>query len=89
MRPFTLIKDHVLLPGATELEAVDETFHSVLSNELIRSIVNLIPDEWLPVDTFFESTAEHRQAYVQFLETRLANSNIFVKEAQYAAKSLI
>jgi hypothetical protein len=89
MRPFALIKDHVLLPQATELEAVDETFHSVLTNELIRSIVNLIPDEWLSADTFFESTAQHRQAYVQFLETRLANSNIFVKEAQHAATSLI
>jgi hypothetical protein len=32
---------------------------------------------------------EHRQVYIQFLETRLANSQIFVKEAQNARQALI
>jgi hypothetical protein len=89
LRPFTLIKDHVLLPQATQLEAVDVASRYILSNELINAIVGLIPDDWLAGDTNFQSTDEHRQMYVQFLETRLKNSTIFVKEAQHAANALI
>jgi hypothetical protein len=87
--PFALIKDHVLLPLASELEQVDSTFRSMLGKELIYSIVSLIPDEWLGVDNPFESPGEHRQAYARFLETRIANSEIFVKEALHARKSII
>ena len=89
MRPFVLVKDHVLLPQATQLDLVDAEFKQLLTIERIRSIVDLIPDEWLEGDASFQSINEHRQVYVQFLATRLANSSIFVKEAQYAAKSSI
>ena len=89
LRPFTLIKDHVLLQQATQLDLVDNAFHSILTNDRIRAIVNLIPDAWLTVDTSFQSTDEHRQMYAQFLETRFANSTIFVKEAQHATNALI
>ena len=89
LRQFTLIKDHVLLKQATQLEAVDIAFKSMLTNDRIRAIVSLIPDDWLIGDTNFQSTGEHRQMYAQFLETRLANSTIFVKEAQHAANALI
>ena len=88
LRPFTLVKDHVLLPQATQLDVADEAFHALLTNGHIRSIVNLIPDEWLASDAAFPSTEAHRNVYIEFLETRFAHSNIFVKEAQYA-KSLI
>lgn len=87
-RPFVLIKDHVLLSKATELEAVDREFRTVLSPELIRSVVSLIPDEWLQDDAF-PTVQEHRKAYEQFLTTRIAHSEIFVKEAQNARKVLI
>ena len=89
VRPFTLVKEHVLLKQATQLETVDAAFRSILTNEVIRSVVDLIPGEWLAADTSFQSNGEHRQMYVQFLETRLTNSAIFIKEARYAADSLI
>ena len=89
LRPFTLVKDHVLLPQAAELENVNEAFRSKLTNEDIRSIVELIPGEWLAVDTSFKSIEQHRQVYIEFLETRLAHSEIFVKEAQHARQTLI
>lgn len=89
LRPFSLIKDHVLLARAKRLQLVNEMFRSTLTNNLVRSVVDLVPDEWLADDTSFKSTAEHREMYVQFLETRIANSAIFVKEAQHAANSLI
>lgn len=88
-RPFIQVKDHVLLPQATELDTVDAEFRSILNPKRIHSIISLIPDEWLAGDLSFASVGEHRQVYTQFLETRLANSQIFVKEAQYARKALI
>ena len=88
-RPFVQVKDHVLLPQATELEATDAAFRPVLSPQRLRQIVALIPDEWLSGESPFASPEEHRQAYVRFLEIRLAHSETFVKEAQHARKALI
>jgi len=82
-RPFALIKDHVLLPLATELDVVDTEFRALLTPDLIHSIVALIPDQWLTESTF-DSPAAQRAAYARFLEIRIANSEIFVKEAQNA-----
>jgi hypothetical protein len=87
-RPFAQVKDHVLLPYATELEVVDEAFRSLLTTERIRSIVALIPEEWL-IDRAYESAEEQRQVYIRFLETRLAHTEIFIKEAQNAREGLI
>jgi hypothetical protein len=89
VRPFALIKDHVLLPLATELEQVDKEFRALLTPAHIASIAALIPDEWLMDEYSFGSPAEHRQAYVYFLETRLAHSEIFVKAAEDAREGLI
>jgi hypothetical protein len=86
-KPFLLIKDHVLLSQATELDEVNAAFKAILTEERIRSIVNIVPAEWLTGE--FESTEEHREAYIQFLITRIANSNIFVKEAQHARENFI
>ena len=86
VKPFTLVKDHVLLPQATQLESVDTAFRIRLTNERIRSIVALIPDEWLQKDNPFATIEEHRNMYAEFLEIRLAHSETFVKEAQHAAK---
>lgn len=89
LTPFSLIKNHVLLRHATELEAVNAAFGLILTDERIQNIVNLIPVEWLGGEEAFNSVEEHRQAYAQFLITRVANSTIFVKEAQHAREVLI
>ena len=88
-RPFSLVKNHVLLPVASELEAADLALKPKLSKEKIRAIVDLIPDDWLMQEPAFETAEAHRQAYALFLETRIAHSSIFVKEAQHARASLI
>jgi HipA-like protein len=89
IRPFSHIKDHVLLPQASELETVDKEMHSLLTENTIRAIVALVPEEWLLVDSPFESMELHREAYVQFLIKRLEHSSLFIKEAQNAQKGLI
>ena len=68
---------------------VDKEFRKILSKEIIYNIISLIPDEWLGNEPGFKSVSEHRQAYIQYLETRLNNSEIFVKEAKHARESII
>jgi hypothetical protein len=89
VRPFALVKDHVLLPQASELDEVDTAFKAILTDELITSVVSLIPEEWLTDDSGQETAEERRQVYRQFLISRVANSEVFVKEAQNARESLI
>jgi len=87
-RPFNLVKDHVLLPQASLLETVDQQLVAILTPTLIKEILNLIPDEWLNEDIFTSSGAQ-RNAYAQFLNTRIANSANFVKAAEHARETLI
>ena len=47
LNPFPYIKDHVLLPQAILLDEADRLAREVLTEERLREIVNLIPDEWL------------------------------------------
>lgn len=88
-RPFPLIKNHVLLAKATELERVDETYRPLITPEVISTIVGLIPDEWLEGEPSFETISNHRKAYTDFLEARVKHSEFFVKEANDARKSLV
>lgn len=88
-RPFALIKDHVLLKWASKLSAVHEQFKAILTPEVIDKIVSLIPEEWLKEETIFQKIEEHKNAYAQFLKSRLAHSEIFLKEAQHARQAII
>lgn len=85
-RPFIQVKDHVLLPFATQLDLVDAEFRAVLTLEKIQAIVSLIPDEWLDNENNTTSAEDMRQVYIQFLMLRITSSEIFVKEAQHAAR---
>jgi len=88
-RPFVQVKDHVLLPWATELDLTDAGFRAILTQERIQAIVSLIPIEWLTTEPDLEPADELRQVYVQFLLLRIASSEIFVKEAQHARAARI
>jgi hypothetical protein len=85
LKPFVQVKDHVLLAQAIELDTVDAEFRLLLSADKIKAIVDLIPDEWLTGEDSFNTPQDYRNAYVQFLLTRIENSAIFIKEAQHAA----
>lgn len=89
LSPFTQIKDHVLLSNATQLDEVDIEFKKILSPEKIAEIVNLIPEEWMNWGDENETPEDIKNIYLQFLIERVTNSQIFVKEAQNARKTLI
>ena len=79
--PFALIKDHVLLPFASALDAADAWMTQQLTPGRIAAIVQLIPDTWLEDEPSFASKAAHRDAYLQYLNRRLAAPRAFFEEA--------
>ena len=79
--PFALIKEHILLPFAGAIETADEALQVIFTEQIIHRIVNLVPDDWLQDDSRFNTTAEHRQAYVEYLTRRLEQPRNFVEEA--------
>jgi hypothetical protein len=89
VRPFTPVKDHVLLPRASRLEEADAEFRKRLTPDHIRDIVALIPDEWLLDWPSGQTPEEIRSVYIRFLETRIAASANFLKEAQHARNALV
>ncbi len=87
--PFSFIKDHVLLPQAEKLTEVDAEMKQLLTEGKLKAIVDLIPAEWLSWEGNEETPEEIKEAYLKFLLVRLANSEIFIKEAQDARQTLI
>jgi len=87
--PFTSIKNHVLLPVASMLEEADRISKQLLTPEVLRHIVGMIPALWLENDPLFANQDVHRAAYFDYLLDRLAHSHIFVEEALRARDQLV
>src|SRR4029079_13198261 len=45
--PFSLIRQHVLLPAASRIEEADAAFRSLLTKEVLTDILAQVPDAWL------------------------------------------
>ena len=89
LSPFPLIKDHVLLPFADQLEEVNTAFKQIITNDIIRELVNLIPDEWADHAEEGLSADDVREVYYQFLVRRLEHSDNFINEALNARKTAV
>lgn len=89
LSPFPQIKDHVLLPYANSLKEADTQLKALLTNDVIRDIVNTIPEDWLNWESEGESIDDIRDTYYNYLTTRISNSETFLKEAQHAKEILI
>jgi hypothetical protein len=79
--PFPQIKDHVLLGLAGDLEEVDALLRPMLSDDVLRSIVNDVPDAWLGDEELFPTVEDHRAAYVTYLSERLNGPRRWLQEA--------
>jgi hypothetical protein len=79
--PFPMIKDHVLLQFAGSLREVDSRMTGRVTPELINRIVQLIPDSWLVGDSVFNVSNQHREAYLEYLLSRLESPHVFLEEA--------
>ena len=82
--PFALIKQHILLPFASTLETADSVMTKEISADLIRGVVELVPDDWMFGNSPFQTTAENRAAYVEYLLRRLDEPRYFLEEAMRA-----
>lgn len=78
---FSFIKEHALLPFASEIAEADAQLHAILTPERLAAIVADVPDEWLGKDGPFTSVEAHRAAYVAYFSRRLASPRSFVEEA--------
>jgi hypothetical protein len=87
--PFAAIKDHVLLPWASELRAADEALHGIVTADLIDGITAQIPDAWLGDVELFASIDEHRAAYRHYLLQRLEEPREWLEEAIRARALLV
>jgi hypothetical protein len=79
--PFKQIKEHVLLPWASEIEEADARLSTLVTPALIRGLLSLVPDAWLAGEARFEGPEAHRAAYAEYLLSRLTAPRGFVKEA--------
>jgi hypothetical protein len=83
-KPFALIKDHVLLPFANDIETADARMSALLTPAVVERVVALIPDDFLVDDPLFEGVdakALQRAAYADYLNSRLQAPRNFVEEA--------
>ncbi len=87
--PFPLIRQHTLLEFAADLPAADQEAKTLLTPERLRAVVDLIPTHWLGDEPGFDSSSEHREAYLRYLLSRLDASSAFVDEAIYARSQLV
>lgn len=79
--PFPLIKHHVLLKFASSLREADSRLRERITPEIIDRIVKLIPDAWLFGDSADDENGGRRDAYLEYLQSRLASSHVFLEEA--------
>lgn len=89
MSPFALIKDHVLLPQATLVKEVNTETQTILTDQKLKEIVDLLPDDWLNWEGNEQTPDEIRAIYYQFLVLRKLNADTFVNQAQNARAALI
>lgn len=88
-RPFPQIKEHVLLPQASELRRVDADLGAKLTVQTIGLIISEIPEEWLAPEPGIGNAAKLREAYQRWLVGRLQVSSIFISEAERARANLV
>jgi hypothetical protein len=86
-RTFPLIKDHVLLKKAEKLTEAATEIRELLSQDIIIDIVSAIPEDWLITESTTMTPAEMREAYIEFIITKLTNIDLLVKEADYAKQA--
>jgi hypothetical protein len=90
--PFAMIRDHVLLAQADDLEAADAELAPRITESLLSRILGAVPDTLLlatPGGPEFATAADARACYLGYLRDRLATPRAFVAEAIAARATLL
>ena len=81
--PFPLIKDHVLLSKAGDFREADNEISSKLTDDVIRGVMNAVPDDLLNVSVMksdFATADAARSRYAEYLSLRAKEPRAFVDE---------
>lgn len=87
--PFAQVREHILLPVASQLAQVDQALRARLTPALLGAVVDAIPDDWLVPDAAVGDAAAQRAAYRAFLHARHAAADVFLEEALRARAALV
>jgi len=82
--PFAQIRDHVLLPWASQIESAGQKAREKLTPEVLARIADEVPEAWLEAIPGEMTAAERRGAYVDFFVRRLEAAHVFEQEAVHA-----
>ncbi len=77
-----------MLPLADALEEADYVLAPMLTPDVFSALVALIPDAWLSDVPQFENVDQHRQGYVNFLQSRLEEPREWLQEVMDARAHL-
>ena len=78
LRPFPAIRNHVLLPGAGDIEAADARLAPKLDGAVVDDVLATVPDEWF--------APRARAEYAAYLRRRLEAPRGFAAEAEEARR---
>jgi hypothetical protein len=87
--PFPLIRDHVLLAIADDIEAADADLAARLTPDVLASAIANVPDDLIlsiTGATEFASPAAARERYLTYLANRVREPRAFVAEAVAAKR---
>ncbi len=90
--PFAMIRDHVLLDVASEIERADAEFAPRITEAVIDETLRSVPDTLLlasPTGTEFATAGDARARYARFLTERLREPRAFVGEAVTARAQVL
>jgi hypothetical protein len=84
--PFPAIRDHVLLPLASEIERLDAGLDARLTPDVLRAVVGAVPEALLMDappgrEAPFATPEANRDAYLAYLTERLAGGRAWVTTA--------
>jgi hypothetical protein len=86
---FPAIREHVLLPRADRIEAMDGPLRARLGEAVFAEVLEDVPDAWLSPEPGAATPAAKRAAYVDYLVERLNAAPLFVEEAVRARNALV
>jgi hypothetical protein len=91
--PFALIRDHVLLASADDIEAADAKWAHRLTGDVLAAALAAVPDDLIAATTAGQSeprtAAAVRERYMTYLATRLRPPRLFVDEAVRARLAVL
>jgi hypothetical protein len=84
-----MAREHVLLPFAGVLQEADADLAPLLTPEVLRGVLGLVPDDWLRGEPGFKDPDEVRSAYVDYLSARLEEPRAWVQALEDARDQLV